>query len=483
MRAILSVSDKTGLVELARGLSARGVELISTGGTARAIAEAGVPVTGVSDVTGFPEMMDGRVKTLHPAVFAGILARRARPDDLEAIRGQGLAPIDLVVVNLYPFAKAAQNPDTPFDALVEEIDIGGPSLVRAAAKNFQDVLVVVNPSDYLEVLAQLARAEGPTREFRLSLMQKAFEHTAAYDAMIAMTMKMVEADGREMRRRPLPMSHGERKDLRYGENPHQKAYWQIPPAELTPSWQVHQGKELSYTNLLDLDAAVRIALEFDEPAAVVIKHTNPCGVATGSSAVDAYVRARDADALSAFGGIVSINRPLDVETARALTSTFIEAVIAPSIEDAAREVLAAKANMRVVTADYAALRKPPAAFDPGDLRTFLGGMLIQERDWVVEARQPWPPSPPDSDVASASSGPISGRASRREPAAAHGRGVDGAAVCVAGVRARQVEHGHLHLGRPDARDRRGADEPGGRGERRGDEGGGRGRAEGIGCRL
>jgi phosphoribosylaminoimidazolecarboxamide formyltransferase / IMP cyclohydrolase len=389
MRAILSVSDKTGLAELASGLAGRGVELISTGGTAKAIAAADVPVTNVSDVTGFPEMMDGRVKTLHPAVFAGILARRARPDDLAAIQAQGLAPIDLVVVNLYPFGKAAQDAATPFDALVEEIDIGGPSLVRAAAKNFQDVLVVVNPSDYPEVLAQLARPDGPTREFRLSLMQKAFEHTAMYDGVIAMTMKFVGVEGDEIRRRPAPKNHGERKELRYGENPHQKAYWQIPPAELVPPWQVHQGKELSYTNLLDLDAAVRIALEFDEPAAVVIKHTNPCGVATGSSAADAYVRAREADALSAFGGIVSVNRPLDAETARALTSTFIEAVIAPSLDDAARQILAAKANMRVVTADYAALLTP-SVFGPDDMRTFLGGHLIQERDRVVEAGVAWP---------------------------------------------------------------------------------------------
>jgi phosphoribosylaminoimidazolecarboxamide formyltransferase / IMP cyclohydrolase len=397
MRAILSVSDKTGLAELARGLASLGVELISTGGTAKAIAAAGTPVTNVSDVTGFPEMMDGRVKTLHPAVFAGILARRARPDDLEAIRRQGLSPIDIVVVNLYPFATAAQDPGTPFDALVEEIDIGGPSLVRAAAKNFQDVLVVVHPADYPQVLEQLARPGGPSPQFRLSLMQKAFEHTATYDGMIASTMKLVEADGGEMRRRPLARNHGERRELRYGENPHQKAYWQIPPSELAASWQVHQGKELSYTNLLDLDAAVRIALEFDEPAAVVIKHTNPCGVATGSSAADAYLRARDADALSAFGGIVAINRPLDVETARALTSTFIEAVIAPSIEEAARDVLATRANMRVVTADFAALLKP-STFGPDDVRTFLGGMLMQERDRVVEAGSAWPL---DEGVASA----------------------------------------------------------------------------------
>jgi phosphoribosylaminoimidazolecarboxamide formyltransferase/IMP cyclohydrolase len=389
MRAILSVSDKKGLVELARGLSDLGVELISTGGTAKAIAAAALPVTNVSDVTGFPEMMDGRVKTLHPAVHGGILARRSRPDDLAAISGQGIRPIDLVVVNLYPFAKAAENPDTTFDALVEEIDIGGPSMVRAAAKNFRDVLVVVDPADYPRLLEELARDGGPTLEFRFTLMQKAFEHTALYDGMIFMNMKCVEhADG-AFTRRPMPKHHGERKALRYGENPHQKATWQTMPPELGPQWAVHQGKELSYTNLLDLDAAARIALEFSEPAAVVIKHTNPCGVATGRSAADAYVRARDADALSAFGGIVGLNRELDVEAARALTSTFIEAVLAPSVSDDAKSVLAAKQNLRVVTVDFEALLKP-STVGPEEARTFLGGMLSQERDWVTEARRPWP---------------------------------------------------------------------------------------------
>jgi phosphoribosylaminoimidazolecarboxamide formyltransferase/IMP cyclohydrolase len=388
MRAILSVSDKSGLVELARGLSARSVELISTGGTAKTLAAEGLPVINVSDVTGFPEMMDGRVKTLHPAVHGGILARRHRSDDLAAIEAQGIRPIDLVVVNLYPFAKAAANPDTAFDALVEEIDIGGPSLLRAAAKNFRDVLVVVDPADYPRVLEELARDGGPTLEFRFGLMQKAFEHTAQYDGMIAFTLKMVDPAGGAMARRPMPKHHGERKDLRYGENPHQKAIWQVPPAELTAPWTVHQGKELSYTNLLDLDAAARIALEFTEPAGVVIKHTNPCGVATGSSLQDAYVRAREADPLSAFGGIVGLNRALDADTAKALTSTFIEAVIAPSISDEARAILAAKPNLRVVTADFESMLKP-SRFGPDDMRTFLGGLLMQERDWVVEARQPW----------------------------------------------------------------------------------------------
>jgi phosphoribosylaminoimidazolecarboxamide formyltransferase/IMP cyclohydrolase len=416
MRAILSVSDKTGLLDLASGLSGRHVELISTGGTARAIAEAGLPVTNVSDVTGFPEMMDGRLKTLHPKVFGGILARRGRPDDLAAITSQGISPIDLVVVNLYPFAQAASSAETPFDDLVEQIDIGGPSLVRAAAKNFRDVLVVVDPADYANLLDQLARDGGPTIEFRLSLMQTAFEHTAHYDAMIAATMRMVKTDGGAVTRGATPKTHGERRALRYGENPHQKAFWQLPPVELTAPWQVHQGKDLSYTNLLDLDAAVRIALEFTEPAGVVIKHTNPCGVATGSSAADAYVRARDADSLSAFGGIVGLNRPVDADTARALTSTFIEAVIAPSVDDEARPILAAKQNLRIVTADYTALLEP-SRFGPEDMRTFLGGVLMQERDRVTEAREDWPPSPRESgEGASAGQGPGGIRVvTRRQP--------------------------------------------------------------------
>jgi phosphoribosylaminoimidazolecarboxamide formyltransferase/IMP cyclohydrolase len=389
MRAILSVSDKTGVVDFARGLAARGVELVSTGGTAKALQDAGLPVVSISEVTGFPEMMDGRVKTLHPAVHAGILARRHRPADLAAIATHGIRPVDIVCVNLYPFAAAAGRPGTPFDDLVEEIDIGGPSLLRAAAKNFRDVLVVVDPADYAGVVEGLDRNGGPSIEFRFELMRKAFQHTAAYDTTIATTMMMVDATDGAMRRTPVPTTHGERKALRYGENPHQKAYWLVAPAELGRGWQVHQGKELSYTNLLDLDAAVRIALEFSEPAGVVIKHTNPCGVATGAAAAEAYIRARDADPLSAFGGIVAINRTLDRETAAALTSTFIEAVIAPAIDEDARGLLAAKANLRVVTADYDRLRaKTP--FGNEEMRSFLGGMLAQEPDRVVEAAEAWP---------------------------------------------------------------------------------------------
>jgi phosphoribosylaminoimidazolecarboxamide formyltransferase/IMP cyclohydrolase len=392
MRAILSVSDKAGLADLGRGLIARRVNLISTGGTAKALAEAGLAVTNVSDVTGFPEMMDGRVKTLHPKVHGGILARRHRADDLEAIAAQGIEPIDLVVVNLYPFEAAARNPETSFDELVEQIDIGGPSLLRAAAKNFRDVLVVVDPADYSRVLEELGRPGGPSLAFRFELMQKAFAHTAQFDTLVAETLQSIRVDGSDIVRASAPSSL--RRDLRYGENPHQKAVWIHGRSGLSTPWTIHQGKELSYTNLLDLDAAVRIALEFTEPAAVVIKHTNPCGVATGTSAADAYVRAREADPLSAFGGIVGLNRPLDAEVSRAITSTFIEAVLAPALDGDAKDILASKPNLRVVTASFDALRTLPTGGDfglGGEVRSFLGGVLTQERDQVTEAREPWPP--------------------------------------------------------------------------------------------
>jgi phosphoribosylaminoimidazolecarboxamide formyltransferase / IMP cyclohydrolase len=412
MRAILSVSDKTGLIEFVRGLAARGVQLVSTGGTSKAIADAGLPVTNVSEVTGFPEMMDGRVKTLHPKIHGGILARRHRPDDLEAIKSQGVELVDLVVVNLYPFAKAAQNPETAFDELVEQIDIGGPSLLRAAGKNFRDVMVVVDPADYPRVLDQLARAGGPSLEFKFELMKKAFAHTAEFDGLIAATLASIRCSGESFSRGVPPEggsysgsqaggSHGPTvKALRYGENPHQRAHWiQGHGPNWRTRWDTHQGKDLSYTNLLDLDAAARIALEFTEPAAVVIKHTNPCGVATGTTIGDAYVTARDADALSAFGGIVGLNREIDAATATALTSTFIEAVIAPAFTADARAILAKKANMRVVTADFAAMAATPPMMGHGEMamgtemRSFLGGMLHQEPDRVTEAREPWPPPP------------------------------------------------------------------------------------------
>ena len=412
-RALISVSDKTGLAEFASGLHDRGFELVSTGGTARTLQQAGLPVIPIAEVTGFPEMMDGRVKTLHPLVHGGILARRSRADDLASAREHGISLIDLVAVNLYPFVQAAANRETPFEALVEEIDIGGPSLVRAAAKNFQDVIVVVSPSDYRAVLDQLDAPRGPSLAFRFDLARKAFAHTGAYDSAIASTLATVTAGETALTREdadaaaPAVLTLGLRKlrDLRYGENPHQAAAWYAPdPPTGLGAASVLQGKELSYTNLLDLDAAARIVLEFDEPAAAVIKHTNPCGAATGTSAAEAYVRARDADALAAFGGIVGLNRPVDAETAKAIVSTFIEAVIAPGVDDDARAILATKANMRVVIAGFSApgeAQRTGGARDPvarrfsaadAELRSLLGAVLVQSRDRVAEGAAPWPGS-------------------------------------------------------------------------------------------
>jgi phosphoribosylaminoimidazolecarboxamide formyltransferase / IMP cyclohydrolase len=395
-RAILSVSDKTGLIPFAKALAERGFELVSTGGTAKALAEAGLPVVNVSDVTGFPEMMDGRVKTLHPKIHGGILARRSHAEDLELARQHGIGLVDLVVVNLYPFVETAARPGIGFDDLIEQIDIGGPSLVRAASKNFRDVLIVVSPTDYDGVIAELDQPGGPSPAFRFELARRAFAHTGAYDTAIASTLSEVSVVGGTFARsasgdsgtgapRQLVLRGAKLRDLRYGENPHQPAAWYAldPPAGLgAPA--VLQGKELSFTNLLDLDAAARLVLEFDEPAAAVIKHTNPCGVATGATIAEAYVRAREADPLAAFGGIIGLNRALDEDTARAIVSTFIECVIAPDVHDTARTILATKQNLRVVVADFRQLA------DPREYRSILGALLVQQRDRVTEAQLPWP---------------------------------------------------------------------------------------------
>ena len=396
-RALLSVSDKSGIVEFASGLTARGFELVSTGGTALTLERAGLRVLSVSTVTGFPEMLDGRVKTLHPRIHGGILARRSLPGDLAAIAQHDITPIDIVVVNLYPFVKAAQNPDTTFENLIEEVDIGGPSLVRAAAKNCADVIVVVSPSDYASVLEALDRPGGPSRRFKFDLARKAFAHTARYDSAIASTLAAVKADDTGFTR-VAPSAFPESvtvdlrkvRDLRYGENPHQRAalYSGFGPH---PGYSILQGKELSYTNLLDLDAAIRMVIEFKEPAAALIKHTNPCGAATGSSAADAYIRAREADSLSAFGAAVALNRPIDVEAARAIVSTRIDAVIAPAVEDGARAILATKANMRVVVPErVAADAAAPSSAEDLEIRSIIGGVLVQSRDTVTEGHEQWP---------------------------------------------------------------------------------------------
>ena len=395
-RALLSVSDKAGIVEFAHGLQTRGFELVSTGGTAATLERAGLRVLSVSTVTGFPEMLDGRVKTLDPHIHGGILARRSSPDDLAAIARHDISPIDIVVVNLYPFVKAAQNQETSFENLIEEIDIGGPSLVRAAAKNFADVIVVVSPADYASVLDALDRPGGPSPSFRFELARKAFAHTARYDTAIASTLSAVKADDAGFTRvaagafpDSLAIDLRKVRDLRYGENPHQQGalYTGFGPH---PGYAMLQGKELSYTNLLDLDAAIRMVIEFKEPAAALIKHTNPCGAATGSSAADAYVRAREADALSAFGAAVALNRPIDIEAARAIVSTRIDAVIAPSVEEDALAILATKANMRVVVPERVTVDAEYRPSEDLEVRSIVGGVLVQTRDTVTEAHNEWP---------------------------------------------------------------------------------------------
>lgn len=383
-RALLSVSDKTGLVDFARALHAAGVELVSTGGTARALREAGLPVTPVSEVTGFPEILDGRVKTLHPRIHGGILARWDRAADRAAAQAQGIEPIQLVVVNLYPFRETVARPGVGLDEAVEQIDIGGPAMVRAAAKNHANVAVVVDPADYEAVAAAIA-AGGVDLERRRALAAKAFRHTAAYDVAIAAYLAgQVEAG------EPLPetlLVEGRRvRTLRYGENPHQPAaFYAVETPSDQPSLaraEKLQGKELSYNNLLDLDAALAVCLDLAAPGAVVIKHTNPCGAAEGDGdepLAAVYRRARATDPTSAFGGIVALNREVDAETAAALAETFLEAVVAPGFAPAAREILARKKNLRLL-----ALRPWPGRSRQLELRTVAGGLLAQERDARVD---------------------------------------------------------------------------------------------------
>jgi phosphoribosylaminoimidazolecarboxamide formyltransferase/IMP cyclohydrolase len=370
-RALLSVSDKTGLVEFARGLHALGWELLSTGGTARALREAGVPVRDVSDVTQFPEMLDGRVKTLHPAVHGGLLARRDLPEHMQAIEAQGIAPIDLVAVNLYPFRETAARAGTPAHEVIEQIDIGGPSMLRSAAKNFAAVTTVVDPADYSDVLDAL-RAGTDDPELRLRLAEKVFQHTAAYDAAIA---AWFAGQRGEIFPERLIIPLEKAQSLRYGENPGQAAafYVERPGAGLAGLRQ-RGGKELSFNNLLDLEGAVLATDPFrDEPCCAIIKHTTPCGLATGRDALDAYRKALACDPVSAFGSVISFTVPVDDAAAEAVSSLFVECVVAPAFSAGALEILGRKKNLRVmegvVRSDRTAL----------DFKRVRGGMLAQER--------------------------------------------------------------------------------------------------------
>src|SRR5438309_192111 len=380
-RALLSVSDKTGLIEFARSLAARGVELVSTGGTAKAIAAAGLKVRDVSELTGFPEMMDGRVKTLHPNVHGGLLAIRGNKEHAAAMKTHGIAPIDLLVVNLYPFEATVDN-GAGFEDCIENIDIGGPAMIRAAAKNHDDVAVVVEPADYQAVLDELAAHKGATTLIlRRRLAAKAYARTAAYDAAISNWFnRQIEIDAPDFR------AFGGKliQSLRYGENPHQTAAFYATPDKrpgVSTARQL-QGKELSYNNINDTDAAYECIGEFDAKrtaACVIVKHANPCGVAEGSDLVSAYRKALACDSTSAFGGIIAMNRTLDAETARAVTEIFTEVIIAPDASEEAIAIVAAKRNLRLLLAG--SLPDPRA---PGlTAKTVAGGLLVQSRDNAV----------------------------------------------------------------------------------------------------
>jgi phosphoribosylaminoimidazolecarboxamide formyltransferase/IMP cyclohydrolase len=396
--ALLSVSDKEGLVPLAQGLLEAGFQLISSGGTASVLQAAGLPVTKVADHTGAPEILGGRVKTLHPRIHGGILAKRRESSHQADLSAQNIAPIDVVVVNLYPFRQTVADPAVAFDTAIENIDIGGPAMVRAAAKNHADVAVLTSPAQYASFLAALS-AGGPDQVLRRQLALEAFEHTASYDAAISAWLAgRLQADGPAPNLVPIRLELPARQQLRYGENPHQPATWYAQPGAGWGGAIQLQGKELSYNNLIDLDAALATVREFGfgavaQPAAVVVKHTNPCGVATGSGTAHALERALDADRLSAFGGIVALNTPVDAATAKHLTSLFLECVVAPAFDAEAREHLAARANLRLLELEAAAIERASHQ----QLRTVLGGVLVQQLDdqkvqestWkVVSERQP-----------------------------------------------------------------------------------------------
>lgn len=388
VRALVSVSDKAGLVPFAKRLAALGVELLSTGGTQRALADAGVPVVSVGDYTQAREILGGRVKTLHPRVHGGILYRRGLPSDEADAKARDILPIDLVVVNLYPFREAVAA-GKPFEICVEEIDIGGPAMVRSAAKNSAHVGVIVDPADYDRVAAELEANHALSDATRFYLMRKAFAHTAAYDAAISEYLTARETPASEPAKFPgtIAAIYGKVRDLRYGENPHQAgAVYRAArePEEPTVAFaNVLGGKELSYNNLLDLEAALAAVKEHDEPACVIIKHNTPCGVSLGGTVAEAFARARACDPVSAFGGIVALNRGVDAAAAKELTDLFLECVIAPSYDDAARAALAAKKNLRLLEAPR--LGEPRTAWkrrpeDLRELRSIPGGLLVMDRD-------------------------------------------------------------------------------------------------------
>lgn len=375
-RALLSVSDKQGLTAFAQGLVALDYQLVSTGGTKKALEAANIPVMGIEDVTGFPEMLDGRVKTLHPNVHAGLLARRDVPAHMAQLKDAGITPIDLVVVNLYPFKATIQQPDVTQAEAIEQIDIGGPSMLRSAAKNFAAVLPVVDPADYADLLTAL-QTDTVTPAFRQNLAAKVFQHTAAYDALIAQYLTT------ETYPEKLTLTYDKKQALRYGENSHQTATFYenaLPtPFSITGAKQLH-GKELSYNNIKDADAALRMVSEYAQPAVVAMKHMNPCGVGLGETLESAWDKAYAADSISIFGGIIAVNRPVDVATAQKMHELFLEIIIAPSFDDEAYAVLAKKKNLRLMTVDF----DQAHTADGFETISVGGGLLRQAVDQKIE---------------------------------------------------------------------------------------------------
>jgi phosphoribosylaminoimidazolecarboxamide formyltransferase/IMP cyclohydrolase len=385
-RAVVSVYDKTGVVEFARVLVKAGAEIVSTGGTAKLLRESGLVVRDIAELTGWPEMLGGRVKTLHPKVHGGLLFRRGVAGDREQARQQGIAAIDLLVVNLYPFEATAARPDLTVEELIENIDIGGPAMVRSAAKNFESVAVVTDPADYQGLAAELAERGGFNLATRLNLAQKAFAATARYDGLIATEMERLAASGEKviLAERPLlparlHLALAQHAALRYGENPHQQAALYVPAGRLAAGLagaRQLQGKELSYNNLVDLDAAWSLAQEFALPAAVIIKHNNPCGAAEQATLAEAYRQALACDPVSAFGGVLAFNRRLDAEAASEIAKLFVECIVAPGYDPGAQETLSGKKSLRLIEMATA----QPTADIRWELKRVSGGVLVQEPD-------------------------------------------------------------------------------------------------------
>jgi len=379
-RALISVSDKNGIVDLAKELAGLQVEIISTGGTAELLKNNGIKVTVISDVTGFPECLDGRVKTLHPKVHGGLLAIRNNPQHMKQLQDLGIEPIDMVIVNLYPFKQTILKENVTLQEAIENIDIGGPTMLRSAAKNFQDVVVMVDPEDYRPVLDEIRETGDVSLKTRLRLCYKVFEHTSHYDALIQQYLRTQLDDASFPK--TLTLTFEKVQDMRYGENPHQKAVFYKEVGDiagwLTQAEQLH-GKELSYNNINDTNGALELLKEFDEPAVVAVKHANPCGVGTGSDIYEAYINAYEGDKVSIFGGIVAANREIDGKTAAEMSKIFLEIIVAPSFSSEALEILSQKKNLRL-------LKLPSISERPAkgyDMKKVGGGLLLQEKDDIL----------------------------------------------------------------------------------------------------